>query len=191
VHRRGLAWLLALPLVTAGSLAAHELAYRLVEPDAGARGALLDRSGHAYLEAQPFLLGLLAALLVAGVTLMARNALRGRPARPAAWPFALLPVVGFAVQEHVERLGTVLPPLEAATEPTFLVGLALQLPFGLLAVAAARWLGRAAEDAGRALGAAPPHARRRAPDRLVPAALLLPAPVLLARARGRAPPTAP
>ena len=159
--RRGLAWLLALPLMTAGSLAAHELAYRLVEADAGRRAGLLGGSGHAYLEATPFVLGTAAAFLAAGLLVLARNAWRGsRQYRPAAWPIALLPVVGFAVQEHAERIGSDASALAAATEPTFLAGVALQLPFAVLALLAARWLGGAAEAVGRALAAPPERPAR-------------------------------
>jgi hypothetical protein len=50
----------------------------------------------------------------------------------------LVPPLAFALQEHLERLvhdGSF--PLAAAIEPTFLVGLALQLPFALAAYAVA------------------------------------------------------
>jgi hypothetical protein len=188
--RRGLAWLLALPLMTVGSLAAHELAYRLVEPRTGERADLLGGTGHAYLEAAPFLLGTAGAFLVAGLLALARNAWRGGRAHvPAAWPVALLPVLGFAVQEHAERVGSDVSWLTAATEPTFAVGLALQLPFALLALLAARWLGRAAEAAGRALQA-PPVRRARAhleAPRPGTAFLLTTSPAF-SPARGRAPP---
>jgi len=74
----------------------------------------------------------------------------------------LLPLVGFSVQEHLERvihLGEI--PTAAAIEPTFLLGLALQLPFALAAFALARLLLRAADHVGRALRARPPHPRVR------------------------------
>ena len=189
--RRGLAWLLALPLMTVGSLAAHELAYRLVEPGAGARADLLGGTGHAYLEATPFLLGTAGAFVAAGLLALARNARRGgRAHAPAAWPVALLPVLGFAVQEHAERIGSDVSPLAAVAEPTFAVGLALQLPFALLALLAARWLGRAAEAAGRALQVPPASRPRACPDLPRPgAALLLAAAPALSPARGRAPPS--
>ncbi len=126
MHRRPLAWLVAVPLMTAGSLTAHALAYRIVEPDSATRGDLLARTGHGYLAATPFLLGATLAVALAGLAAHAVGARRGRsPAQPAAWPLALLPPLGFMFQEHLERLvasGDL--PLAAVAEPTFLVGLA-------------------------------------------------------------------
>ena len=51
--RRTLPWLLALPLMAAGSLLAHSLAYALVEPGAAERARLLRSTGHGYLAAAP------------------------------------------------------------------------------------------------------------------------------------------
>ena len=56
MNRRPLAWLVAVPLMTAGSLTAHALAYRIVEPDSATRGDLLAKSGHGYLASAPLLL---------------------------------------------------------------------------------------------------------------------------------------
>ena len=67
--------------------------------------------------------------------------------------FFLLPPITFALQEHAERLlhsGHL--PLAAALEPTFLIGLALQLPFALAALAIARLLLSLADRLGMALG---------------------------------------
>jgi hypothetical protein len=77
-----------------------------------------------------------------------------------SWPLALVPLVGFALQEQLERLasGAPLEPLA----PTFLVGLALQLPFALAAVVLARRLARTAESFGRAAAASPPRGKPRA-----------------------------
>jgi hypothetical protein len=158
---RGLAWLLALPAMTAGSLGAHELAYRAAEPDPAARAGTLAASGHEYLPALPFVLGAAAAFLLAGLALVARRALAGaEPVRPPAWPIALVPLAGFAAQEHFERLAAG-APLDVITEPAFLAGLGLQVPLALLALAAARWVGRAVETAARHLAAARPGLRRR------------------------------
>jgi hypothetical protein len=73
---------------------------------------------------------------------------------------ALVPLIGFSLQEHLERAltgGSV--PVAAILEPTFLVGLALQLPFALAALAVARALVRTAERIGVTLAEAPPAAR--------------------------------
>jgi hypothetical protein len=191
VNRRPLAWLLAFPLMTAGSLLAHGLAYRLVAPQSGARADLLDRTGHGYLEAAPFILGACLAFVLAGLAAHASRGSRRAPARAPAWPLALLPLLGFACQEHLERLvATGELPFSAVTEPTFLVGLALQLPFALAALLAARLLGRAAEALGWALTGVtlPQPALRASPSRQPVVALLPNGPRLAAAHSGRAPP---
>lgn len=146
----------------AGWLAAHMVAYALAEPVAGARAGRLDASGHGYLEHLPLVaLGLLATV-VAGAALHALAAARGGGSRPQSpWLFALLPPGAFVVQEHLERLvhdGGF--PLTAALEPTFLLGLLLQLPFALLARVVAGLLLETAECLGRALS--PPPRERTA-----------------------------
>lgn len=192
MNRRPLAWLLAFPLVTAGSLTAHALAYQLVEPSPYARLDLLDRTGHGYLAAAPFVLGVCLAFVVAGLAAHAIAAVRRRPLEPpAAWPLALLPLLGFAFQEHLERLvATGDLPLGAAAEPSFLVGLALQLPFALAGLLAARLLGRAAEALGRALAGPPSSAPRLRPGAVARAvdAVLPPLAALAVPGSERGPP---
>jgi hypothetical protein len=186
-HR--LAWLLSLGLAAAGGLAAHGLAYRIAEPDAERRHELLQSTGHGYMDLT--LLGSLCAALT--VLAFAGCVLAGirRDTRPPLWLFALAPPVGFALQEHAERLlhqdalsaGTVL-------EPTFLAGLLLQLPFAVVALLFARALLVAAGVLARELGAAPPRFRP-APDAslAVPTGHWTPAAPTLVCARGqRAPP---
>lgn len=165
--RRTLAWLSALPLVLAGSQAGHALAYRWVYPEATVRVGALAGSGHGYLSLLPLALGVAMAVLVLSLVAGVADAARGRRLRPLpAWAFALLPLVAFAVQEHLERwLVSGAAPWHAAAAPTFLPGLVLQLPFAALAYIAARLLLRAAERLGRAL-ASPPPRPRPAPLRL-------------------------
>ncbi len=168
--RRALPWLLAVPLLVAGSLAAHSLAYRLSHPGAHARESTLEATGHGYLAQAPFALGALTAFLLAGLVVAGRIGAR-REACPAlpTWPLALLPLVAFAVQEHLERLlATGSLPLDAATEPSFLMGLALQVPFGLAALALGRWLGRGAVAAGAVLAPSRAGVRSTARPVLVP-----------------------
>jgi len=149
-----------LPVVVAGWLAAHIVAYMLAEPDAGARAGRLAESGHGYSEHLPLAgLGLLAAVVVGGAlrALAAATGQRSRPPSPRL--FALLPPVAFVVQEHLERLvhdGAL--PLATALEPAFLLGLLLQLPFALLARVVAGLLLQTVERLGRAL-LAPPRTR--------------------------------
>src|SRR4051812_18444654 len=90
--RRVLASLIAVPLAVAGSLAAHPIDYRLVAPQPAERAELLASTGHGYLDALPALVGACWALAAIGLVLLVQDARRGgRPARVAAWPFALLP----------------------------------------------------------------------------------------------------
>lgn len=182
------AWLLSLGLAAAGGLAAHGLAYRIAEPDAERRHRLLESTGHSYLD--PTLIGSLCfALTVLGFAGCVHAGIR-RQTRPPVWLFAFVPPVGFALQEHAERMlhhhafsaGTVL-------EPTFLAGLLLQLPFAIVALLMARALLVAAGALARELGT--PPRLRLAPDAslAVPTRSWMPAAPTLVGARGqRAPP---
>jgi hypothetical protein len=154
---RRLAWLLTVPLMAGGLFAGHELAYAVV----GAPSA-----GHSYFDYLPFAGAILLTLALAALLLHVVAAFRGEhriPSPPLA--FALLPGAAFIIQEHLERLlyaGT-LPVLE----PTFAVGLAVQLPFGVVALLLARLLQSLARAVGIALAAQEPPARRR--ERSAPA----------------------
>ena len=167
--RRSLAWLVAVPLMLVGSQAAHVLAFRLVYPDTGVRLRQLVETGHSYLDFLPFVLGLGASVTVLSLLVSVFDGARGRSQRALpAWTFALLPLGGFTVQEHLERwLASGAMPWHEFAAPTFLPGLALQLPFGLAAYLAARFLLRVAERAGRALGASTPVRPRLSPAALV------------------------
>jgi hypothetical protein len=186
-HR--LVWLLSLALAAAGALASHGLAYRIAQPDPELRRHLLEETGHGYLSLD-LIASLLAALVIvgfAGCVLAGGN----RRDAPPLWIFALTPPVGFALQEHAERMLhhhtlSVSPALDSA----FLVGLGLQLPFALIALLVARALLFAAGALAERLGAPPPL--RLAPD----ASLAIPIPdwrpagrVLLGARGQRAPPS--
>jgi hypothetical protein len=123
--RRLLAWLLLIPVAAGGILVGHELAYRLTGASAG--------SVHEYLSHAPQVVAVLASLGLAGLAFQERSV-----GRPPLWVFALLGPLGFACQEHLERLvhtGEV-PVLLAS--PTFLLGLVLQIPVGLFCAFVAR-----------------------------------------------------
>jgi hypothetical protein len=167
----------SLPVALAGCLAAHIVAYALASPSAGAHVS------HGYLQHLPLVAGA-ALAVVLGAAL--RYALRGRAGtRPPAWLFAALPPAAFALQEHLERLAA---PALLLGDPTFLLGLALQLPFGLLAWLLVRAILRVA-DALRALLARPPRLEHAAPRR--PACRsALPRRRFAAGAPHRGPPTA-
>jgi hypothetical protein len=184
--RQRLAWGLVAPLALVGTFVAHELAYRLALPDENARAQALAASGHGYLEYAPQLIAVLAGIALLGFA--ARVTGRGPSAPP--WAVALVPFVAFTLQEHGERLaqhGAV--DWAVAVEPTFLVGLALQLPFALLAALLADLLGRAADRIGRALERFRSQRWPAAAALLAPVAIVVPRPVALAScAAQRGPP---
>ena len=148
--RRRLAWGLTLPLVLAGSQAAHALAYALVYPQAQVRASTLLTTGHAYLSELPFALALAAAAAFVTLLVTAVDAARRRPARDApAWAFALLAPATFVLQELLElSLHTGTFGWHAFLAPTFVPGLLLQLPFAAVAYAIARLLLRVARRIG-------------------------------------------
>jgi hypothetical protein len=193
--RRGVVWLLVLPLVAASWLSAHWAAYRLVPPTGDEHGHLRDSSEHAAFLVTPFLLAFAVALLLAGVVLSAAGGLRGQRHSPPPFRLvALVPAAGFTLQEHLEHLlGTGALPWNLVAEPTFVTGLALQLPFALAALLLAHALLVLGHRLGRAVArfcAVVPSAfvRLRALTRL-PQDPLLPAPSALALGHGqRAPP---
>jgi hypothetical protein len=148
VSRRSLAaWLLVLPLMVAGTQLAHVLAYRLVYPQAQVRLHELIATGHGYMGRAPLLIGIGAALeLVAFVSIVAGSA-RSRGRTPVSpWAFALLPPLAYALQEFLERwLAGASLPWWMVLQPTFRVGLLLQLPFALAAFLLALLLSRVAD----------------------------------------------
>jgi hypothetical protein len=172
VGPRALAWILVTPISGAGVLAAHAAAYWLTRADAG--------PDHGYLAHAPQVVGLLASLGLLGLAVQERS-LHPRSAR---W-FAPVAPVGFACQEHLERaLHTgELPWL--LTSPTFLLGLALQLPVAAACVLIVR----------RVTGTLDVRVRRGLPPAVdaawlpvVPLRMRSPATGDLPRRSGRAPP---
>ena len=164
-----LAWLLAFALTVAGWISAHEVAYRLALPHPHASGSDLAQTRHAYFAYASLLvvLCLLVAVLCTAGLVARPHGLRA-PSRRLLLLFVLLPPLGFALQEATESLLTTgALPFEAALEPTFLVGILLQLPFALAALVVARMLFAMA----RALARTVEGARR---PRLVSLDLLVP-----------------
>jgi hypothetical protein len=100
-------------------------------------------------------------MLAGGSWLVAR--LHGGPRRGAShWLFFWLPPLAFSAQELLERvLRAEAAPFNAGFEPRFLIGLALQIPFGLAALLLAWLLLRVARRIVRALSRAPEESLRR------------------------------
>jgi hypothetical protein len=174
--RRSLTWLVAVPLLVAGSQAAHALTYWIVYPGTSIRVHALALSGHGYLDRLPLVLAVGLAIALVALVVAVLDASRGRQARSLpAWAFGVLAPLAFALQEILElslHAGTF--AWHAVAAPTFLPGLALQLPFALLAWLAARLLLRAAGRAGRALASRPPAGRVVAPLIAAPLGATLP-----------------
>jgi hypothetical protein len=136
--------LVLVPLMLGGSESAHAFVERFASEDY--EGAELFRHGVLGSQLLPFVVPAGLAVLFGGVAVAALG--RDEPRRGRTfllWPFALLPIAVFAVQEYVEywaghgRLAWAL-----AGERPFLAGLLLQLPFALAALLAARFLLRLA-----------------------------------------------
>lgn len=151
--RRSCVWLVAVPLMLAGSQAAHALAYRLAYPSLSVRVNALAMSGHGYLGRLPLAFGLLGAVVVCSLVWVMVDSVRGgtpRPIPPVA--FAVLPPLAFTLQEFVERwiaVGGL--PWWMVEQPTFRIGLLLQLPFGLVTFVVSRLLLRGTHELGRRL----------------------------------------
>jgi hypothetical protein len=193
--RRALTWLVALPVIVVGSEVAHGLAYWWAYPETDLRASMLARSGHGYFAWAPVAIALLAAIELVALSVDVADRVRDRPARQLpAWAFFVIPLVGFTLQEHLERLFDIgVFPWWAALEPSFWRGLVLQLPLGLAAYLIARLLSRAASAVADVVTRrrAPVAARRPLAARRVPVAVLLPRLAPLAgSAAGRAPPAA-
>jgi hypothetical protein len=134
--------LLALPLLAAGSIAAHLIGYAVAPAttaeghgEAGELAALHERSSSGYAGHAVLPIGLVTALLAAVGIRLVVSRLRGRNTRGlGAACFSLLPLLAYGSQELVERLLRAEGfPFHAVLEPRFLLGLALQLPFAAMA----------------------------------------------------------
>jgi hypothetical protein len=128
-------WLVSIAAMFVGTEFAHSVAYRAAHPEEHVREQALAASGHGYLDYAPLGGALLVAIVVVALVLRLGAARRGvAGASVSALPFALLVPLPFALQEHLERLAhDDSLSLAAATEPTFALGLAIQVPFAALA----------------------------------------------------------
>jgi hypothetical protein len=198
LRQRRAAWLIALPVATGSWLNAHCLAYVLVPPDRAEHAHHHVDGGHTYFFSTPVLAAALVTVLAAGLVLCASDGFSGSaaPSRPPVLLFALLPPLGFVVQEHVEGLiasGSL--SAELLVEPTFLTGLALQLPFGVAALLLTRALYALGYGLGRfiarVLPAAFPVGRSPLAVTRLPEPPSLVAPSVLALGNGSRAPPAP
>jgi hypothetical protein len=142
VISRRIPWLLALPLMAAGSVAAHLVGYAVapagLERATGTGrevGGLHERASQGVAGHAVLWLGL-AVSIVGVICLRAVLArVRGRESRRlGAGCFFVLPLLAYSAQEVIERLLHAESfPFHAVLEPRFMLGLALQLPFAAAA----------------------------------------------------------
>jgi hypothetical protein len=193
---QGIRWAIVAPFALVSWLLSHGLACQLVAPEAPAHHMLVPGGGaeHAYLPAPALLLAAALALVLVGFLAAIVASARGtRWSRIPLAAVAAAPPLGFTLQEHLEAwLASGGFPATAALEPTFAVGLALQLPLVLAALILARGLLATASRLGSGLRSMVVLRLRpgRPPLRpLRPNALLAPAPLPLASSHApRAPP---
>jgi hypothetical protein len=164
---RGVAYTVSLSLMAVGSLTAHAVAYRAVEPDGDERVALLERTGHDYLAYAHLGLALCVTAVLVGLVLVVVGVAKGRACSAVpVWLFGVVLSLGFAVQEHVERfVASGELPLDVVLELTFAVGLLLQLSFALAAGFLARALLALGEVIGRAFAGRRPRRLAGSPSR--------------------------
>ena len=171
VSRRGVVCVLSLVLAIAGSQVAHALSYQWVTPDTSERAQMLASTGHAYLSYAAFALAVGTMLVLAALAVELGHVVRRRDtnAIPSALLFASLAPGIFVCQEHFERwFHDGVFPWDAALQPTFVVGVLLQLPFTAAAYVLARLLLHAVRSIGRLVS-------RPAVCRVLPSAMLQPA----------------
>jgi hypothetical protein len=163
--RRLLAWPIALPLAVIGTLTGHSVGYRAAVPDGPTREHLLATTGHGYLEYAPLVVGLgsVAVLLAFCAAVVSSFRRRRIGSSVHVVLVAAIPPLAFVAQEFLERyLHDGRFGAELLVSAPFLVGLAVQLPFALLAAAIAYALTAVARRLGTALAA-----RRRRPRHVV------------------------
>lgn len=95
-----------LAVATAGLIAGHSLTYLRLAPSASGREALLDATGHGYLDRAMVVAGALA--LMSCLFWLAAGAMKSRQLHPSlfgtAATLAVIQVAGFGAQEVLERL---------------------------------------------------------------------------------------
>jgi hypothetical protein len=186
VNRSKAAWLLSLPLSAAGMLLAHEFAWEF----GGHQHA--DEAAHGYLQYLAIFAALgTATLIIAAATQLVRGvAGTGVAQAPPARVFAIVPIIGFLLQEHLEHVVAERElHVTFFVSAPFLLGLALQIPFALAALLVARLILGLVARVARAVGS--PRTMPRLASLVVLMPLvpeLSPRPALATRAAGRAPP---
>jgi hypothetical protein len=157
--------------MVAGSLAARAASYVCVPPPGGETGS--ETAEHLQRGSQgvhwSLVLGVIAALVLVSAVVHTAAVLRGRRGRTvSAWTFFWLPPLAFVGQEIAERALHAEAGLGAAAVAHLGLGLALQLPFALLALLLAFVVLAAGERLSRALRETAPLLRAVEPLVRVP-----------------------
>lgn len=167
--RRLSLWVLVGSVGVAGCELTHLLTYRLVYPDRLQRAQALQQTGHSYLRYSLLVFAAVAALGLMALALRVTHARRRVPLVTVGVWAALAPAATYVLVEQLESLfsgGS--PPAGAAVDPTFLLGLLLQVPLGLAAYLVVRLLVRSADELGRSLACPLCQEVRRASSDLPP-----------------------
>jgi hypothetical protein len=155
MRSRHLPWLVAVPLMAAGAFAARAATYVCVPSAGGESGneaAERLRAGAPGVQ-WPLVLGVIAALVVVAALVQLATVWSGRHGRrAAASTFFWLPPLAFLGQEIGERALHAEALVGTAALAHLATGLALQLPFALLAFLLAHALRAAVHRLARALG---------------------------------------
>ena len=147
--------------MVAGLFAGHSVGYRLATPDTHERADTLAHSGHGYLDYAPLTLAVCLGLLLAALLLRAVASFYGQPRRPAASRASSCCRRLHSSSRSTWRGSSIRAvPWTTAFEPSFLVGLALQLPSALAALLLAWVLDSVAHAIGHALSESRPYSSR-------------------------------
>ena len=186
MNRSSVAWLISLPLSAVGMLLAHQIAWGFATEKHEAS------AGHGYLQYGSIFAALVVASLLVGATAQLFRAVGGGETdrAPSAFAFAIVPIVGFLLQEHLEHL-VAARELEVTffLSTPFLLGLMLQLPFAFAALHVTRLILGFVKRVARAIGTLPSLGALESLSDVILFSTDLPLrPTLALRCAGRAPP---
>ncbi|MGH3115341.1 MAG: hypothetical protein ACRDOP_17920 [Gaiellaceae bacterium] len=193
MRRRRLIVPLLLALSGLGWAAAHAVAHQSVMPG---EAKLRESAFQGYVSYLPTSLALCLALALALAAAAAVGLRWQRASGRSLWMFGVVPVLGFAGHALAEPLTAGSASLASTLSrgvmlaPVVLVGLLVQVPFALVAVAFASGILRLAENVARALAPSAASVGCREPERYEPPRAVPARAFRLDRAHGqRAPPS--
>lgn len=142
---------ICIPVAILGCLLAHQAGYLIESPDQVARSLNLARDGHGYMRDFVFMIPAIATIVLGGFLFALHGAIvTDTPVSISPRPFAFAPAMVFLVQEFAER-AAIGDALVVLSERSVVVGLVLQIPFGLIAYLLARLILEAADQVARVI----------------------------------------